>query len=247
MVLTVYHLLEGEVLLRKGAGEALARRGDWIVCHPGERYQQFSDSARLLSLHFQLDCPTAAAKWTGNPVVIFQDNSKLEHSLRRLRNTTVLKKLSTQGRLNPEGESASLDAVLELKEHVTAFFRLLVGLLKSSGMQYEASSIHDARVRESRRQLAISDFFQGFSRQNLAKSVGVGPSQLDRLWIKELGETPRHYWNWRRLEMACRLLLETKLVKEVAYETGFKHLSQFSLWFHANMNESPQEFQRRHR
>ena len=246
IVLTAWYLIKGSVVVRKDHCEVAAGPGEWMVCHPGERHQQFTDSARIVSLHFQLESLENAARWTGHPVVAFATNPALRKGLKELRGTTILRNLSENGRLKPECEQASLDAILELKEREIAFFRQLLRVLESQGMNYEVSPINDLRVRESLRRLAGLDFRQGFARMDLARQLGLSASQLDRLWMRELAETPRHFWNRKRLETACALLLEKRQGKEVAYETGFRHLSQFSLWFKSNIGESPRQFQSRH-
>ena len=246
IVLTAWYLLKGSVVVRKDHCEATAGPGEWMVCHPGERHQQFTDSARIISLHFQLESLENAARWTGHPVVAFATNPALGRHLKELRGTSILRNLTDKGRLNPETEWATLESTLELKEREIAFFRPLLRVMETHGMKYEVSPINDPRVRESLRRLAGLDFRQGFARMDLAGELGLSASQLDRLWMRELAETPRHFWNRRRLEVACALLLEKRPGKEVAYETGFRHLSQFSLWFKTNIGESPREFQARH-
>ena len=246
IVLTVWYLLKGHVVVRRDHCQVSAGPGEWIVCHPGERHQRFTDSARIISLHFQLQSLENAARWTGPPVVAFATNPALTKRLKELRGTTILRNLSDKGRLNPESELATLESTLELKEREIAFVRQLLRVLETLGMKYEISPIGDPRVRESLRRLAGLDFRQGFARMELAGKLGLSASQLDRLWMRELAETPRHFWNRKRLETACALLLEMRPGKEVAYETGFRHLSQFSLWFKSNIGEPPREFQARH-
>jgi len=246
IVLTAWYLLKGSVVVRKDGREVAAGPGEWIVCHPGERHQQFTDSARIISLHFRLESLENAARWTGHPIVAFATNPALARGLKELRGTAILRNLTDKGRLNPENELATLEATMELKEREFAFFRQLLRVLETLGMKYEISPISDPRVRESLRRLAGLDFRQGFARRELAGELGLSASQLDRLWMKELAETPRQFWNRKRLETACALLLEKRPGKEVAYETGFRHLSQFSLWFKSNIGESPRQFQSRH-
>ena len=49
------------------------------------------------------------------------------------------------------------------------------------------------------------------------------------------------------VQTACALLQgDGHTIKEVAYETGFGHLSQFSFWFTKNLKESPRKFRARH-
>ena len=247
VVFTVFHLLEGEVTVIKDGRTAQAGKGQWLVCQPGERFQDFSDSAQILSIHLLIESSGNGAGWTGAPVVTLDGDLELERRARRMRRAGILRRQREQGKLTPQAIPATFAEQVELQEVTAAFFVRLLALLEANGMRYEAPPIRDARVRESRQQLATASLRETFSRTILAKSRGLSAAQLDRLWRTELATTPAQYWNRRRLETACALLQgDGHSIKEVAYATGFGHLSQFSFWFTTNMNESPRKFRGRH-
>ncbi|RRJ95982.1 AraC family transcriptional regulator [Opitutaceae bacterium TAV4] len=260
VVFTVFKFLEGEVTLIKDGVTARARKGDWMVCHPGERFQDFSDSARIISIHLLVESPGNAASWQGGPVLAFgaeaaataggggrTRSSGLDACVRRMRRSAVLRRLEASGKICPLGVPETFAEALELQEVVAAFFRRLMSILEPLGMRYAAPLIRDRRVRESRQRLAAAGLREGFSRERLAAECGLSAAQLDRLWREELATTPAQFWNARRLQAACALLQgDAHSIKEIAFEMGFRHLSQFSFWFAKNMNESPRAFRRRH-
>ncbi|MDR1282909.1 MAG: AraC family transcriptional regulator, partial [Opitutaceae bacterium] len=205
VVLTVFKFLEGEVTLVKGGVSARARKGDWMVCHPGERFQDFSDSARIISIHLLVESPGNAAAWSGDPVLAFGPEEAargggggLDACVRRMRRSAVLRRLEASGKICPLGVPETFAEALELQEVVAAFFRRLMGVLEPLGMRYEAPLIRDGRVRESRQRLSAAGLREGFSRERLAAGCGLSASQLDRLWREELGQTPAQFWNARR-------------------------------------------------
>lgn len=251
VVFTVFKFLEGEVTLVKDGVSAKAQKGDWMACHPGERFQDFSDSARIISIHLLVESPGNAAAWQGGPVLTFGPETAarvgLDACVRRMRRSPVLRRLEASGKICPLGMPETFAEALELQEVVAAFFRKLMAVLEPQGMRYDAPLIRDKRVRETRQRLTAAGFREDFSRERLAAECGLSASQLDRLWREELAQTPAQFWNARKLQAACALLQgDAHSIKEIAFEMGFRHLSQFSFWFAQNMNESPRAFRNRH-
>lgn len=247
VVFTVFHLLEGKVTLMKNGFTQQAENGQWIACQPGERFQNFSDSARILSIHLLVESPANAAAWIGRPLVTLEADATLERRARSLRDTGVLRRLKASGKLTPQSEPATFAEMIALQQATTSFFSRLLELLESAGMRYDAPLIRDPRVRDTRQRLASAGLREKFSRESVASHCGLSAAQLDRLWRQELGLTPAQYWNRRRVETACALLQgDGHSIKEVAYETGFDHPSQFSFWFAQNLKESPRKFRARH-
>ncbi len=251
IVFTAYKLLAGTALIEKGGVSVSPGRGDWIMCLPGKRFQDFSGSARIISVHLQVESPTNAACWSGVPVLTVKSRTKgcaaLDESVKTLRRSTLLKQIEDSGRISPQGVSADLPEALELQINLMSFFQKLTTLLEPMGMHYSAPLIRDRRVRESRQRLTSASFREGFDRTLLAKAYNLSPTQLDRLWRDELEQTPFQFWNHRRLEAACVHLQGDALsIKEIAFELGFVQLSQFSSWFRLAMKESPRGFRQRH-
>jgi AraC-like DNA-binding protein len=247
VVFTVFHLLEGSVKMKKDGKSAEARKGQWIACQPGERFQDFSDSARILSVHLLIESPANATAWTGAPLVTLEADASLERRARRLRDTAILRRVRASGALTPQSEPATFPEMMALQEATAAFFVRLLELLEMAGMRYDAPLIRDIRVSETRQRLASASLRTSFSRESLASGCNLSAAQLDRLWRQELDMTPAQFWNQRRVQTACALLQgDGHTIKEVAYETGFGHLSQFSFWFTKNLKESPRKFRARH-
>jgi AraC-like DNA-binding protein len=246
--LTAWLVLAGEAAVRIGGRTVKAKRGEWLVCRPMERWQDFSDSARIVSIHLALACPAQAGEWTGPAGVVLKNGAKLEQAAGRLRGTEALRPLALTERCNLAGLSLSLDEALELRAAVAEFAQRLSAELAVQGMRFGPAEIRDERVRASRLDLAGKELREGFSREALAGREGVSASQLDRLWREELGMTPRQYWERRRLETACEQLQNgTGAVKALAYELGFAHLSRFSIWFREKTGMTPRAYRRRPR
>jgi len=79
---------------------------------------------------------------------------------------------------------------------------------------------------------------------DLACSVGVSLSRLERDFMDVLGMSPRRYLMKIRLEAALELLLTDKAIVDVAYACGYADQSAFSRRFHAVVGVSPSEYRR---
>lgn len=74
----------------------------------------------------------------------------------------------------------------------------------------------------------------------VAKEVGVSCRQLERLFAKHLGMSPKTYSNKLRLENARRLLQQTQLtILEVAMASGFTSTAHFSKLYRKRFGASP--------
>lgn len=74
----------------------------------------------------------------------------------------------------------------------------------------------------------------------LAQRVHVTPRQLERIFMAQLQDSPRHFYLRLRLERALELLQQTDLsVTEVGLGCGFASLASFSRAFRAHTGHSP--------
>ena len=67
----------------------------------------------------------------------------------------------------------------------------------------------------------------GYNVNRIAESFDITVGQLQRDFKKNLGRTPQDWLNEQRMIAARRLLCESRSVKEVAFELGFKQVSHF--------------------
>jgi AraC family transcriptional regulator len=81
---------------------------------------------------------------------------------------------------------------------------------------------------------------------DLARLAGVSPRQLDRLFLRLFGESPRACLRRLRLERAARELRTTRRrILSVALDAGFSSHESFTRSFARRFGCSPAEFRRR--
>jgi AraC-like DNA-binding protein len=80
----------------------------------------------------------------------------------------------------------------------------------------------------------------------LAREARLGELQFRRLFVKELGATPKEFLDRERLGAAAELLLKTALrVREVAHRAGFQDEHHFQKRFKAAYGSTPGDFRLR--
>lgn len=80
------------------------------------------------------------------------------------------------------------------------------------------------------------------SPSQIAAEIGISTRQLERVFAKVLGTSPKQYYVNLRLRRAARLLVQTTLpITEVAVACGFSTMSTFSKLFRRATGVSPSE------
>ncbi|KGJ06084.1 transcriptional regulator, AraC family with amidase-like domain [Paracoccus halophilus] len=74
----------------------------------------------------------------------------------------------------------------------------------------------------------------------LASEAGMSPRQLERLFARYLGRSPKRYYMEIRLERARNLLMQTEMsVMEIALACGFASAAHFSKCYRATYGSTP--------
>lgn len=82
-----------------------------------------------------------------------------------------------------------------------------------------------------------------FSVQALAKKYYLNPNYMCQLFKKEVGESFIEYISRRRIEYACRLLLETELtINQIGEKCGYNDYFYFTKIFKRHINMTPTQF-----
>lgn len=103
---------------------------------------------------------------------------------------------------------------------------------KSAIVQRAAKMLHDQEVLE-------------LDEDKFASRFGVSARHLRRLFLEEIGKTPKQLSHENRLNLARKLLTETKLsVTEVAFASGFGSIRRFNDAFLERFKKSPREIRR---
>jgi transcriptional regulator GlxA family with amidase domain len=78
------------------------------------------------------------------------------------------------------------------------------------------------------------------SMEVFARGVGVSLRQLDRLFLKHLGTSPKRHYLKIRLDHACQLLRQTRMpILDVAMASGFSSASYFSQSYLDHFGRTP--------
>jgi AraC family transcriptional regulator of adaptative response / DNA-3-methyladenine glycosylase II len=103
------------------------------------------------------------------------------------------------------------------------------------------SAIVQRGLRKIQSQEALS-----FNEDQFANSLGVGGRHLRRLFIDEIGKTPKQIIFEQRLNLTRQLLVETALpITEVAYAAGFGSIRRFNDAFLKRFDRSPSSIRRK--
>lgn len=122
--------------------------------------------------------------------------------------------------------------------------RLLCGTIRSSTDRQTRSDLCRFGTRHERLGKAIlymeSNLEQPLSSSDVAEKVGMSTRQLERLFLRYVGSSPKSYVTSLRLERARQMLQQTRLrVLEIAVACGFSSSSHFSRLYKRRFGISP--------
>lgn len=85
-----------------------------------------------------------------------------------------------------------------------------------------------------------------FQTDRLSRESGFSERHLARVFRENLGISPMAYYQRRRIQHACWLLMHTdQSVTEIAHGLGFSDASHFIRYFHRERGESPKSYRER--
>lgn len=82
----------------------------------------------------------------------------------------------------------------------------------------------------------------GYNASQLSKALQVCPRQLHRYTRRLFGRSPQEWLDEERLNLATEMLKQSRSVKWVAFQLGFKQVSHFSREFKLRHRLSPTAF-----
>ena len=106
------------------------------------------------------------------------------------------------------------------------------------------------RMRSGKRRLLDLEAIRALSGDcaynatTLAARLGISIRQLQRLFARQLGCSPRAWLREERMQAAHRLLLRASTIKEVALALSFRQESHFSRDFRSRFGYTPSAVQK---
>jgi AraC-like DNA-binding protein len=97
-------------------------------------------------------------------------------------------------------------------------------------------------------QLIRERFRDDPAQEDIARAVGLSTSHFSRLFHRRTGLRYKEYLNEVRLQESRRALRETDHpVTQVAFDAGFRSISQFNRQFKTHYDASPRDYRKRYR
>lgn len=168
--------------------------------------------------------------------------NRLRHLLERagLRlSSSAVEKFCTGTRIVPPSRVAGLRHVLEM---AAGYFvkELSLELFQKGG------DLPKPILRAC--QLIRERFRDDPAQEDIARAVGLSPGHFSRQFHRRTGLRYKEYVNEVRLQETRRALRESdQPVTQIAFESGFRSISQFNRQFKSHHGVSPRDYRRRHR
>ncbi len=246
--LSAWLLQQGTVRVRLKTGPAIvAEAGDWVFLPVGERVQTFSEDAVLLSVCWKAHWPDGRALFDhGLPVVLPSVNfPALREEAQRLLDFS---RTHLQDDPLPQWRSrvsvrVEAETFLEGKRLLLQWQQAAIRALAARQVYPSLHEVPDERVLLALEHLEYLPLRHAVKVDRVAAKVGLSTSQLNRLFARHLGHTPKAHLHQRRISEARHLLQSGDMpVKEVAYQVGFSSQSAFCHWFTQQVGCTPTRF-----
>jgi len=126
----------------------------------------------------------------------------------------------------------------------TAGYRPCLRCRPESAPQSPAWIGKSAIVRRAAKMIGHQETIQ-FNEDRFASLFGVSARHLRRVFVEEIGKTPKQLSFENRLNLARKLIVETALpLTEVAFASGFRSVRRFNDAFKARFKRSPVQIRR---
>jgi len=234
---TSWYIRSGSVTLATDRATHLVKPGHWVLLDPFIiRTHGFSRGTRILSIAHQIEWRGGFAPYPGtDPIVLPErDRPDLLASAEALVST-----------LKSTRESPSLPMACRRE---AAFFSWLAcwhQARQGAAADQTAEPPPDARLQAALTALNRDPGLGVIDYGRLQKILGLSRSQIDRLFNRHLGLTPRAWCQRQTLALAQQALLASpRSVKEIAHDLRFHDASHFAKWFRSQTGRSPSQMRR---
>lgn len=244
-----WYIRKGHVSVVTARGQRFeASAGMWLLVPTEQITQQFSDDARILSLHFLCQWPSGENILANNGGLVLRgtDHPSLESKAVRLERM-VRRHLPDADR-NYYGCFSDYERFLSFHILFQQWLAVWFHVQKAGGADLTRILANDDRILRVMRRLNTAPLRDGLPKETLCRESGLSEAHINRMFLAQYGMTIRKCWEQRRLN-AAKGHLETSAmpIKELAYTLGFRSDSHFMMWFKQLTGKRPKEYRQLHR
>lgn len=219
--------------------------GQWFFTKSGPRQHFVHPGTTLLSIAYYLHWP--------NQLPLFYDGLNLTldaDSIPSLEKAAI-KMLKIRNKCYQAQTITIRDRwelpphYLELQARCYDWLNLLYTLFLKQGIKQSYAKDLDSRMQKAMRAIELHPMVEPFDEAAIAASLGIGYKQLRRLFSQEFNMTPNQFYNQCKLKRAQNSLrMGEIMIKEIAFQLGFKTTSHFTTWFKKHMDFTPDEYRK---
>ncbi|MBC2592878.1 AraC family transcriptional regulator [Ruficoccus amylovorans] len=240
---TAWQVLRGEVKVSAHGRSCRVTPGQWVLIPPVENERRFSDSARILSLHFRAswisDLPLF--EWEG-PLVLEAEETRawLPPTVPMLK---LVRRFFPQAYNKLRDQDVSYEQYMALQGNFHRWLGLVWAVLRARGVVSHMPVQGDSRALIMKRWMDAQPMGEPVRMQDLAELVGLSIAQINRIFTQSYGLTPKRYAERLRIDYALAALSTSdSQLKEISFRLGFRHQSEFTAWFKKRRGQTPSEF-----
>ena len=237
----------GSVKLKFRDGVEHYTSGTWVFPKEEDAIQTFEEGTHLLSIRFQAEWDYAVPVLSRARSVAFPQ----EEAPRLARDAGAL--VDFVARHFPEAKASSyvlrgdFGFYLELQPILMQWISSYYATLTQRGVPMHNLEVLDERVISALQSIETRPLQVPLHTNDLAEWAGCSVSQLNKLFVKQIGMTPAAFWTRRKLAISRAELRKGRLsIKMISFSIGFGSGEHFSNWFKKHTGLTPREFRQLH-
>jgi AraC-like DNA-binding protein len=240
---SAWYFLKGSGYVEADDGaRTTAQAGQWLVARPVTRFQYFSGDAMILSIRFRAQWPDGKHLFDEGLSLSFdgKDHPGLLREAQALEKVVGRHTRNKFSNISLRDHPMGLETFLHIERQFLRWLAEFYRTLSAAGLRANQFEPGDRRVRRAIELLRGWPLERRYQVEELARSLGIGSRQLERLFIQSMGMTSKKYMDRRRFQFAQEHLEgEMWSIKEVAFRIGFSHVPSFCRWYRQYAGHSP--------
>lgn len=240
-------VLNGNCRLVQDGTVVEGHKGQWVFPKSGHRDQYFEENCEILSIGFMARWPHGIDLVEASQPIVFSVGEYKELYGRAValveRVEHVLGQTCDWSRSRQWRNQLRVDDYIEIEGRFLKWLAEFVRVAIREGAILHDFSSRDSRVDAAIAEIELWPMRQSFDPEEVAAKVNTSRRHLDHLFKQETGKSLRTFYENVHVQRVSQLLCDgSKQIKEIAYESGFEHGSNFARWFRGRTGMTPAEF-----